>query len=382
MMYVIGALLLVVALLGAAVVGLLIRDKRTRRAQQTLCMSEREFHDTLDRAPVMIWAARPDATVKYLNHTCMEFTGMPVETLLDEGWLAAVHPQDVEGCIGTYAPAIEARESFDMEYRLRRADGIYRWVLDTGVPSFTSEGDFAGYVGCAVDITDRKNAQDVIHESRAALAVNHREIQQLAGRLLTAHEDERRHLARELHDDLTQRLARLAIDTGQMEQASGAPEGLRPLREDLVRLSEDVHALSYRLHPSVLDDLGLVEALKAECDRVARHGPLRVDMDAHKVPPALPGDTSLCLFRIAQEALSNATRHAHASVVTVRLAPEGHGFQLAVSDNGDGFDPWGPRDHASLGLASMRERVRMLRGELEIDSSPGRGTTVIAWVPA
>jgi signal transduction histidine kinase len=167
-----------------------------------------------------------------------------------------------------------------------------------------------------------------------------------------------------------------------MESAADAPEGMRPLREDLVCLSEDVHALSYRLHPSVLDDLGLVEALKAECDRVARGGELRVEVKASAVPAALPAEVSLCLFRVAQEALSNAARHAHASAVTVLLAPSGKGLQLAVSDNGSGFDPDRPRERASLGLASMRERVRLLQGEFDIESTPGRGTTVVAWVPA
>jgi len=204
----------------------------------------------------------------------------------------------------------------------------------------------------------------------------------LSGRLLTAHEDERRRLARELHDDLTQRLARLAIDAGRMENGPAAPDGIRPLREDLVRLSEDVHALSYRLHPAVLDDLGLVEALRAECDRVARHGTLRVEVDARDVPETLPAETSLCLFRVAQEALSNAARHGHASAVTVVLSPSRMGLQLAVSDNGSGFDLARPGDHASLGLASMRERVRLLHGELDIESTAGRGTTVVAWVPA
>jgi signal transduction histidine kinase len=159
----------------------------------------------------------------------------------------------------------------------------------------------------------------------------------LGGRLLTAHEDERRRLARELHDDLSQRLARAAIDAGRMENAPAAPEGMRPLREDLVRLSEDVHALSYRLHPSVLDDLGLVEALKAECDRVARHAALRVEVNARGVPEALPGDASLCLFRVAQEALNNAARHAGASAVTVLLSPSRQGLQLAVSVSGEPF---------------------------------------------
>ena len=204
----------------------------------------------------------------------------------------------------------------------------------------------------------------------------------LSGQLITAHEDERRHLARELHDDLTQRLARLAIDAGRLERNAGADGGAATMRQELVRLSEDVHALSYRLHPSVLDDLGLVEALRAECDRVAHHAGLRVDVEARDLPEALPNDAALCLFRVAQEALSNATRHAGAGAVTVLLSPSGKGVQLAVSDNGSGFDPARSRDRASLGLASMRERVRLLRGALDIESTPGRGTTVVAWVPA
>ena len=202
----------------------------------------------------------------------------------------------------------------------------------------------------------------------------------LSGRLLTAHEDERRHLARELHDDLTQRLARLAIDAGLLERTAGGDAS--QMRRDLVRLSEDVHALSYRLHPSLLDDLGLVEALRAECDRVASHGDVRVEVNTDDVPDTVPNEASLCLFRVAQEALNNAVRHGRANAMTVLLSARGSGLQIAVSDNGSGFDPKRSRDHASLGLASMRERVRLLHGEFDIESTPGRGTTVVAWVPA
>jgi signal transduction histidine kinase len=206
----------------------------------------------------------------------------------------------------------------------------------------------------------------------------------LSGRLLTAHEDERRRLARELHDDLTQRLARLAIDAGRIERGGGKePAEVMggALREDLVRLSEDVHALSYRLHPAVLDELGLVEALKAECDRLSRRESVSVSTDMHDVPVALPADTALCLFRVAQEALRNAARHARASAVMVFLAPRGGGLQLAVCDDGSGFDPASHRQSPSLGIQSMRERVRLTGGELDIESTPGHGTTVVAWVP-
>jgi len=375
-------LLIVIAALVVTLAVLLIREMRDTHAQGVLLENEGRFRRTIDSAPVMLWTARPDTTLDFLNQNCVEFTGLPLEKLLNEGWLEAVHPEDLPGCIGTYTPAIEARKPFTMEYRVRRADGTYRWLLGSGVPKYGPDGSFSGYVGCDVDITERKNAEDSSRESRAALEMSHREIQQLAGSLISAHEDERRHLARELHDDLTQRLARLAIDTGRMESAPNMSEGVRRLREDLVRLSEDVHAMSYRLHPSVLDDLGLVEALKAECDRVARHGEMRVVVDASAMPSALSAAASLCLFRVAQEALNNAIRHARASAVSVLLSPRSHGLELAVSDNGKGFDPSRARDHASLGLASMRERVRLLQGKLDIESTLEHGTTVVAWVPA
>jgi PAS domain S-box-containing protein len=382
MTYVVDAVLILVAAQAATLVALLILQKRHARAERALRESEERFRRMIDSAPVMLWTARTDTTLDYLNQSCVEFTGLPIEKLLDEGWLDAVHPEDRDYCTGAYTPAIEARKPFTFEYRVRRADGAYRWLLASGVPKYGLDGSYTGYVGCDVDITERRNAEDVLRESTTALEVSHREIQQLAGSLLTAHEDERRRLARELHDDLTQRLARLAIDAGRMESAADAPGGLRPLREDLVRLSEDVHAMSYRLHPSVLDDLGLVEALKAECDRVARHGELRVDIETSAVPATLPAEASLCLFRVAQEALNNAARHAQASAVSVLLSSRSTGLQLAVSDNGSGFDPERSCDHASLGIASMRERVRLLQGEFDIESTPGRGTTVMAWVPA
>ncbi len=205
----------------------------------------------------------------------------------------------------------------------------------------------------------------------------------LSWRLLTAHEDERRRLARELHDDVTQRLARLAIDAARFESLeSHTHDGTsQSVHKELVRLSEDMHALSYRLHPSILDDLGLAEALKAECAEISRHQPVRVDIDVQRVPDALPPDIALCMFRVAQEALRNVARHAKASVATVILAPAGGGLSLAVSDNGVGFDIEVTRSRPSLGCASMGERVRLLGGRLGIKSAPGEGTTISAWVP-
>jgi signal transduction histidine kinase len=211
-----------------------------------------------------------------------------------------------------------------------------------------------------------------------------REALSLSGRLITAHEDERRWLARELHDDITQRLAGLAIDAAKLpgsDSSSTDIDARRSIRGGLIRLSEDVHNLSYRLHPSVIDDLGLVEALKAECERVARAESVRVDVEADPLPQSLPKEVALGIYRVAQEALRNVARHAKASIVRLSLALSDDGLLLAVTDNGSGFEPGVPVRRPSVGHASMRERMRSLGGKLDIQSTPGVGTTIVAWVP-
>jgi signal transduction histidine kinase len=206
----------------------------------------------------------------------------------------------------------------------------------------------------------------------------------LSGRILTAHEDEHRNLARELHDDVTPRLARLAIEAARMQrdgQATPRKANDLSMHDELVRLSEDVHAFSYRLHPTVLDDLGLVDALHSECDKASHGQAIRVDLKVGEVPERIPREFALCLFRIAQEALRNVYRHAKAKTVSVSLQPRNDGLELIVADDGVGYDVDGSRERPSLGHASMRERVRQVGGDLEIRSARGSGTTIVAWVP-
>jgi signal transduction histidine kinase len=209
------------------------------------------------------------------------------------------------------------------------------------------------------------------------------ETRALAHRLLTAQEDERRRLARELHDDLSQRLARLSIDAARVERSiadSSAKEHARTMRADLARLGDDVHALAYQLHPSVLDDLGLNEALRVECEQFSRRESIQAQLTTFEAPSEVPSDVSVCLFRIAQEALRNATRHSRASRVNVAVTTTNGSVRMTVSDDGVGFVP-AQRRARSLGLASMRERARLLRGTIEIESAPGRGTSVNVSLP-
>jgi len=206
------------------------------------------------------------------------------------------------------------------------------------------------------------------------------EVRTMSRQLISAHEDERRRLAGELHDDFSQRLARLSIDASQLE-AHTDPNGFaaaRAMRDELIRISEDVHDLSYRLHPSIVDDLGLIAALRAECSRTERDSDLRVDVHVGDVPERVAPDVALCLFRVAQEALRNVVRHARAKSVDVSLERVGDSLHLVARDDGNGF---AQRRRGGLGIASMRERVRQFGGRLSVDSAPGRGTRVSAWVP-
>jgi signal transduction histidine kinase len=183
---------------------------------------------------------------------------------------------------------------------------------------------------------------------------------------------------------VTQRLAVLSIDAGHIEKApSPALRDLKmkSLREGLVRLSEDVHALSYRLHPSILVDLGLAEALRAECERFADFSAIAVSCEVEDLPDRVPQDVALCLFRIAQESLRNIARHANATEAHLSAERRNGGIGLTVRDNGRGFDPEKNIGKASLGHASMRQRIRHLGGDLTIESKPGDGACVRAWVP-
>jgi len=267
-----------------------------------------------------------------------------------------------------------------------------RWRIDeTRLPSgsvvhFRGRSVLATYGGYLAGVATVIVLQAALIVALVAQRVRRRRAERqaldLSGRLITAHEDERRRLGRELHDDVTQRLARLSIHAALLPRAGeGANPVLRSLHEELVRLSEDVHALSYRLHPSVIEDLGLVDALRAECDSVARRESLQVAVTAERLPRRLPREVALCLFRVAQEALRNVARHAGARAVDVNLVAGDGEVRLTVRDDGAGFELARAAERASLGLASMRERVRLLGGRLAVESAPGCGTAVTARVP-
>jgi PAS domain S-box-containing protein len=206
----------------------------------------------------------------------------------------------------------------------------------------------------------------------------------LRRRLVRAQEEEHRRIARELHDDLTQRLAVLAIDAGKLERLPGrseeVAESARGMRAQLVALSESVHSLSRQLHPSILDDLGLVDALRSECLSLRQRDGITVKFHAQDVPTDLPRDVTLCFYRVAQEALRNVAHHAQCPRASVRLVARERDLVLCVRDRGVGFDLAG-RGKAGLGLESIRERARLIQARLTVRSQQGAGTKIILGVP-
>jgi signal transduction histidine kinase len=211
-------------------------------------------------------------------------------------------------------------------------------------------------------------------------------VRELAGRLISAQETERRRIARELHDDFSQRLALLSVEMELLGSAAPgpAPAGTPRLGEMATRvkeLSSEVHRMAYELHPAKLEQLGLVAAARGYCRELSQKSGLQVTFDAGDFPRIVPSEVALCFYRIIQESLQNALRHSGAREARVELRVEPAGWCLRIRDAGRGFAPPQAAREGGLGLSSMRERTRQLRGRLQIDSAPGRGTTIQAFVP-
>jgi PAS domain S-box-containing protein len=350
------------------IVGLLFMRAKRHRAERLVEESEKRFRLLADTAPVLIWVAGDDGRCTDFNRAWLNFTGRTLAEEVGDGWTTAVHPEDLEQCLGTYKDAFNRREPFDMQYRLRRRDGEYRWLEDVGVPRFAPDRTFLGYTGCAVDVTDQKDAKEALSN--------------LSRRLIQAHETERTRVARELHDDISQRLAILITQfdslTDQLPIAGTAKVMLAVLSEKWRALLADIGALSHQLHSSRLDYLGLPVAARALCRELSDQHGVAICFQHDRVPEDLSHDTSLALFRVLQEALMNAIKHSGARTIDVLLRGTGGMLDLAVADDGCGFDPEDPRIYKGLGLVSMRERLNLVKAEMVVRSRPGDGTTVHA----
>jgi PAS domain S-box-containing protein len=351
--------------------GLLWQRSELRKSEKALRESEERFRLVADTAPVMIWMSGTDRKCSYVNKTWLDFTGRPLEAELGDDWAGGLHPDDSNHCLQAYTEAFDRREPFELQYRLRRQDGEYRWVLDKGVPRFDPDGTFAGYIGSCIDITDRKLAEETMST--------------IGRRLIEAHEEERTWIGRELHDDINQRLALLAAELDRWGQRiPPADEFIAQVlsaQRRITQIAKDVQGLSHRLHSSKLEYLGLATAAKSFCREMSEQSKVEVQFTQTGIPRSLPKEISLCLFRVLQEALQNAVKHSGVRSFTVDLYGSEEAIELTVEDTGGGFEEQEAFTRPGLGLISMRERLQMVRGEFEVKSKPGAGTKIYARVP-
>ncbi|MFO0852035.1 MAG: ABC transporter substrate binding protein [Gemmataceae bacterium] len=354
--------------------GLLAQRVRAHRADE-------QFRRVVETAPVgMLLVGRDGGIVmanaqveKLFGYGQPELIGRPVEILVPER-VRDRHPADREDYLAAPAARVAGQ---GREVSGRRKDGS-EFPVEVGLsPLRTARGPLT--LASVLDLTARKQAEDVLRETG-------RELQRLTGRLLEAQEGERRRIARELHDDLNQRLALLALELdllGQKPPATATETATRTqeLADQVRELASAVHDLSHRLHPSKLEHLGLVAAIASLCKELTQCHGLEVRFTHQSEPRAVPPDTALCLYRITQEALQNVVKHSGSRRVVVELNGTMDRLHLQVTDDGIGFDPDAAECRDGLGLVSMRERLNLIGGELVIESRPSAGARIDVHVP-
>jgi PAS domain S-box-containing protein len=325
-----------------------------------------------DSTPSLVWMCDERGRITYLNDRRLAFTGPVPNAGYGDSWITYVHPDDVERVLATLYDGLKIKQPFTKEYRLRRTDGIYRWMFDVATPRVNGDGSFGGFIGSAIDTTDQKLA----HEALA----------KVSGQLIEAQEKERSRIARDLHDDICQRLALLSMEIECANRTSnGSPDATKQNLENILKhcsdIATDVQSLSHQLHSSTLDYLGVVAATRSFCAEFSRQHQVSIEFTDSNVPRHLPQDISLCLFRIAQEALHNAVKYSGTTRFLVAIYAIEDEIQLVVRDDGAGFEVEEAKKNRGLGLVSMQERIHLVQGRFAVDSKPGKGTRIFAAVP-
>ena len=350
------------------------RDISERKRHETTLSNSEERLRLAAQAGKMFayeWDAATDLIVR--SEESSKILGIdPSVRLTGEQALGKIHPDDRETVVAAMGALAPEKPTLKVSYRIIRHDNTEIWVERNSVAHFDNEGSIVRIVGMIADITERKLAEAAL--SRARL------------RSIEAQEQERSRIARELHDDIAQRLALLTVELHQLQaNANGQSAEIRERLEQLARqsaeIASDTQSLSHELHSARLDYLGLTAAVKGFCREFSKRQQMEIDFKSHDVPATLPPEISLCLFRVLQEGLSNSAKHSGGQSFVVRLWGTPDEICLSVGDSGAGFDSEAVKESLGLGLVSMEERLALVNGTLCIDSRPNLGTTIYARVP-
>jgi len=346
----------------------------TPSPRESLQRKESELKEAQRLAGVGSWQWEPDTDTVEWSDELYRIAGrdpsLPAVSYQDHSQLYTRESWDqLRGAVET---ALDTGAPYELVLEMIRADGAHRWVTGRGEAQRDDTGRIARLRGTVQDITERKRAEEALSS--------------MNGRLIEAQESERARIARDLHDDIGQRLALLSMALEQMKRllpdSSGeAHSFLDALQKQAAEIISDVQAISHELHPPRLLHLGVVSAMRGFCGELSAQKDVEIDFRHENVPATVPPDLSLCLFRVLQEALHNAVRHSQVRQFDAHLRGTQDAVDLTIRDQGVGFDVEAASRGAGLGLTSMKERLKLVGGDLFIDSQATRGTTVLARAP-
>jgi PAS domain S-box-containing protein len=348
-----------------------------RRTSASLRNARDQLQRVIDSIPTMAWIVRPDGSLEFINRRWLDYAGITRDEALTQP-TGTMHPDDTPAAIEKWTFARERGEPYESEMRLRAANGQYRWFLVRTVPIRDAVGNIVQWYGTSTDIEDRKRAEDAARDFGARL-------QLLSRRLIEVQEDERRHLARELHDEFAQVIATIKLHLHALK-ATCEPAARHRLDQSIAMLQtagEQVRTLALELRPAMLETMGLDTTLRW----LAHQNQSRTGIETKVLGyvDGVTGKVAIACFRVAQQALTNVAQHAGALHVWIELRQDEEHFEMVILDDGIGFDVVQTLmlsdSGAHLGLLGMRERIEILGGRLRIDSEPGLGTRIEVLLP-
>ena len=362
------------------------------RVNADLAQKNQELDAIVQTAPDIIFSRQPDGGREYISSRFYEYTGAPANSAIGFGWLEYVHPDDKQESMAHWMRCVQSGEMYESEYRLLGADGKYRWFRARAVPLRDQVGNILKWYGTCSDIHDSKMLEQSIRENAVELErlVENRtaELRRLSSRLLTMQDEERRRIAREIHDGLGQELAAakmimdgiLAKDT-----TPGMHKAATEASQLVDRAIQQVRTISHLLHPPLLDEVGLVSALRWFIEGLTERSGIKIQLEV--VPMhlgRLKPDVETAIFRIVQEAVTNMFRHSGAHNGKVSVIEKESSIFVTVSDDGKGIEKEVVQlrpDSVGIGISGMRQRVNELGGSLRL-ANANPGTIVQVVIPA
>ncbi len=351
-----------------------------RQAEEARELAEQALRDSEQRLRLAIqagkmyayeWNVASDEVVRSAEYINVLGYNDRQRTLTRQQVLEGIHPEDRELFLESVKQLTPRSPTTQIGYRVLRPDGSVVWVEKSARGFFDEQGKLLRMIGMVTDITDRKLAESALANA--------------SRRLVEAQEQERTRIARELHDDIGQRVALLAVELEQLQQdslnAAEVSSRLGEFQKRTLDLATDIQALSHELHSSRLEHMGIAAAMRGFCQAFGAKQKVDIDFHSNDLPTSVPRETSLCFYRVLQEALHNSVKHSGVRRFEVRFWGELNEIHLTIRDSGAGFDLETVKESPGLGLISMEERLKLLNGTFSIDSQPRRGTTIYARAP-